>query len=119
MDVFLMIRRKKASIFIDAKESTSVLDLKKMIMGITKKAPNEMRLYKDETQLDDMKTLGDSGFTSSTARAQSPGTIGVVFKNTDGSFEQLDITTLSVPPELPEVMKPAHDGMAHAEPVAS
>lgn len=44
-----MIRRKKVSIFIDAKESTSVLDLKKMIMGIVKKAPNEMRLYKDET----------------------------------------------------------------------
>lgn len=44
-----MIRHKKLTIFIDAKESTSVLDLKKMIMGITKKAPNEMRLFKDET----------------------------------------------------------------------
>ena len=43
-----MIRRKKTTIFIDAKESTSVLELKKMIMGITKKAPNEMRFFKDE-----------------------------------------------------------------------
>lgn len=42
-----------------------------------------------------------------------------VFLHIDGSFEQLDITALSVPPELPEVMKPAHDGVAHTEPVAS
>lgn len=32
-DVFLMIRRKKLTIFTDAKDSTSVLDLKKIIEG--------------------------------------------------------------------------------------
>lgn len=33
MDVFLMIRRNKTSIFIDAKETTTVLEVKKMIEG--------------------------------------------------------------------------------------
>jgi len=30
--------------------------------------------------LDDNKTLGDCGFTSQTARAQAPATIGLAFK---------------------------------------
>ena len=50
MDVFLMVRRKKTTIFLDAKESTTVLELKKMIEGITKKAPSEQQLYnKDDS----------------------------------------------------------------------
>ena len=48
MDVFLMVRRKKTTIFLDAKESSTVLDLKKMIEGITKKAPAEQQLYNKE-----------------------------------------------------------------------
>lgn len=36
MDVFVMIRRKQSTIFIDAKESTTILELKKMIQGILK-----------------------------------------------------------------------------------
>jgi hypothetical protein len=32
-DVFLMIRRKKVTIFTDAKDTTTVLELKKMIEG--------------------------------------------------------------------------------------
>ena len=50
MDVFLMVRRKKTTIFLDAKESSTVLDLKKMIEGITKKAPADQQLFnKDDT----------------------------------------------------------------------
>ena len=48
MDVFLMVRRKKSTIFLDAKETTTVLDLKKMIEGITKKAPADQQLYNKE-----------------------------------------------------------------------
>ena len=40
-----MVRRKKTTIFLDAKESTTVLELKKMIEGITKKGPSEQQLY--------------------------------------------------------------------------
>ena len=45
MDVFLMVRRKKTTIFLDAKETTTVSDLKKMIEGITKKAPADQQLF--------------------------------------------------------------------------
>ena len=43
-----MIRRKKTTIFLDAKENTKVSDLKRMIEGITKKPPAEQRLYNKE-----------------------------------------------------------------------
>jgi transcription elongation factor B subunit 2 len=105
-----MVRRKKTSYFIDAKENTTVVELKKMLRGITKKSVNDMRLYKDDTPIqpyDDDKTLSDLGFTSSTARAQAPATIGLVFKaEGESAFETLDMTPLSIPPDLPEVMKP-------------
>ena len=43
-----MIRRGNTTIFMDAKESTTVLDMKKMLQGITKKAPEDIRLFKEE-----------------------------------------------------------------------
>ena len=43
-----MIRRRKTTTFIDAKESTTVIELKKMLQGITKKPPEDNRLYKDD-----------------------------------------------------------------------
>ena len=43
-----MIRRQKTTIFMDAKETTLILELKKMVQGITKKSPDDMKLFKDE-----------------------------------------------------------------------
>ena len=46
-----MIRRAKTTVFMDAKESTTVLELKKMVQGITKRAPEDMKLYKEDQVL--------------------------------------------------------------------
>uniref|UniRef100_A0AAA9TU72 Elongin B n=3 Tax=Bos TaxID=9903 RepID=A0AAA9TU72_BOVIN len=46
MDVFLMIRRHKTTIFTDAKESSTVFELKRIVEGILKRPPDEQRLYK-------------------------------------------------------------------------
>ncbi|RXM95245.1 Transcription elongation factor B polypeptide 2 [Acipenser ruthenus] len=72
-----MIRRDKTTIFTDAKESTTVYELKRIVEGILKRAPEDQRLYK---LLDDSKTLGDCGFTSQTARPQAPATVGLAFR---------------------------------------
>lgn len=45
-DVFLMIRRHKTTIFTDAKECTTVYELKRIVEGILKKPPGDQRLYK-------------------------------------------------------------------------
>ena len=60
MDVFLMIRHKKTTIFLDAKENTKVLDLKKMIEGITKKSPEEQNLFNKEDVVSTNSTKNDS-----------------------------------------------------------
>jgi len=112
MDVFLMIRRKKTTMFLDAKENTTVGDLKKMIEGITKQPPNQQKLYNhDDTLMDDDKTLADYGMTSTVAKAQTPSEVGLAF-NVDGSWEELEKATYSSPPELPDVMKPGQESTA-------
>lgn len=121
MDVFLMIRRKTCTIFTDAKESTTLYEVKKIIEGILKIIPENQKLYKDEVPMtDDNKTLGDYGYTSATARAQAPATMGLTFKKDDGEWEGLEISPLSQPPDLPDVMKPQDSTTAHtAEQAAS
>ncbi|XP_065830545.1 elongin-B-like [Oscarella lobularis] len=110
MDIFLKVRRHKTTLFLDAKESTTVLELKKMVEGILKYSPEDQRLYREDQLLDDAKTLGDSGFPNNVAKAQSPAEIGLAVKQEDGEFEALLIEDLSKPPELPEVMKQQEKG---------
>ncbi|XP_072038502.1 elongin-B-like [Amphiura filiformis] len=108
MDVFLMIRRQKTTIFTDAKESSTVYELKKIIEGITKKSPEEQQLFKDGEILENTKTLGDCGLSANVAKAQAPASLGLSFRvNVDtDEFEPLEMTPYSNPPELPDVMKP-------------
>ncbi|XP_030369357.1 elongin-B [Scaptodrosophila lebanonensis] len=106
MDVFLMIRRQKTTIFTDAKENTTVVELKRMIEGILKVQPVDQRLYnQDNDIMEDDNTLQDYGVTVSTAKAQAPAQLGLTLRNEVGDFETLDITPYSSPPDLPEVMK--------------
>uniref|UniRef100_T1JCY8 peptidyl-tRNA hydrolase n=1 Tax=Strigamia maritima TaxID=126957 RepID=T1JCY8_STRMM len=113
----LATKPKKMTIFTDAKETTMVYELKKIIEGITKVTPAEQRLYRDELMMEDTKSLADYGLTSAVAKAQAPATIGLVCKLPDGSFEALEMTPLSNPPELPDVMKP-QDAQGHEQTVS-
>ena len=77
----MLVKRQKTSIFIDAKQESTVLDVKKMLEGIVKKTPEDLRLfYRDEVMEDDKK-LVDLGLTDQTTKPQSPAVIGLVFKN--------------------------------------
>jgi len=104
-DIFLMIRRKKTTIFIDVREETSVLELKRMVAGILKIHPEDQRLYKEREEMKDNKNVGDYGLNASTAKPQLPPTIALVCRNEHGEWEEMDIAPLSQPPELPEVMR--------------
>ena len=79
IDLFLMIRRQKTSIFTDAKESSTVFELKHIVESILKQPPDEQRLYKDDQLLDDGKTLEECGFTRLTAEVKAPATMGLAF----------------------------------------
>ena len=120
MDVFLMIRRKKMTVFLDAKESTTVAELKKMIEGITKTPPNQQRLFnRDDLVMEDEKSLADYGMTSTLAKAQTPAEVGLAFMGEAGVFEDLEKTPYSNPPELPDVMKPGQESASAAAAAAA
>ncbi|XP_037948774.1 elongin-B [Teleopsis dalmanni] len=106
MDVFLMIRRQKTTIFTDAKENTSVKELKRMIEGILKVKTQDQQLFNQENEemLDD-NPLQHYGITMASAKAQAPAQLGLAIRSESGNFEPLEITPYSSPPDLPEVMK--------------
>ncbi|RWS23623.1 RNA polymerase II transcription elongation factor-like protein [Leptotrombidium deliense] len=111
MDVFLMVRRKKTTIFLDAKENTNVVELKKMIAGILKVATEDQRLYFNKELMDDHKCLSDYNLTASSAKAQSPAEVHLSLRDVKtAKFENVEITPLSTPPELPDVMKTESGG---------
>lgn len=102
------------SIFVDAKENDKVSDLKNMISGITGKPADQMKLYdltkeSQKTELDDGKTLSDSGLTATVAKAQQPAKLGVVYQKENGDFEEVAVESYSEPPELPDVMKQTNE----------
>ncbi|XP_006903523.1 PREDICTED: transcription elongation factor B polypeptide 2-like, partial [Elephantulus edwardii] len=113
-DVFLMIRRHKTTIFTDAKELSTVYELKRIIEGILKRPPDEQRLHKDDQLLENAKTLGECSFTSQTAGPQALATVGLAFRS-DDTFEALRIEPFSSPPELPILMKPQDSGSSANE----
>lgn len=67
--------------------------------------------------MDDTKTLSDYGFSSMTAKAQTPAEIGLAFKIND-TWEELEKTPYTSPPELPDVLKPGQDA-GTAEPATA
>ncbi|XP_053979217.1 elongin-B [Hylaeus volcanicus] len=106
MDVFLMIRRKNMTIFTDAKENTTIFELKKIIEGILKITPVNQQLFnKDNVVMSDSKLLGDYGLTFATAKPQCPALVGLAVRQENGQFEPLEMTPFSLPPDLPDVMK--------------
>ncbi|NWV06351.1 ELOB protein, partial [Ptilonorhynchus violaceus] len=106
-DVFLMIRRHKTTIFTEAKESSTVLELKRIVQGILHRPPDEQRLYKVPLKPSGGALKGFGGDLSG-------GDFGVPGWDSDPSprffpeesFEGLRIEPFSSPPELPDVMKP-------------
>ena len=95
-DVFLMVRREKQTIFLDATEETTVLQLKKKLEPIVKRSPEDQRLYNTETkdQLDDVKSLGDCGYKAQTARAQDPVSIGLAFRLSEALFVHIYVVVI-------------------------
>lgn len=75
MEVFLKIQRKTTTVFTEAKESSTVLELKRMVEGVLKRPPKEQLLFKDHQLLEDRKTRRDCGFTTHVATAEDPATV--------------------------------------------
>merc|ERR1712048_560715 len=100
-EVFFTVKRQKQTIFMDAKEETTVENVKKMLQGVTRRSPDEMQVFYKSLALEDNKTLADCGITAQDAKAQTPAELGMAYKLEDGTFEELEISPVSAP-ELPQ-----------------
>ncbi|KFV59731.1 Transcription elongation factor B polypeptide 2, partial [Tyto alba] len=111
-DIYLMTHRHKTTIFTEAKETTTVHELKKMVEGILKKLPEEQCLYKDNQLLDDdHRTLLDCGLSSQSCHPHVPATVGLaLFRPGNGTFGPLCIDPFPSTSELPDVMKSCASG---------
>lgn len=101
MDVFMMVRRQKLTLFIDAKESSTVLELKKIIEGITKVPASNIRLIVDSTKQamdDENQTLADCSLSGSIAKAYSPTLLYLCYRKTgnENEWEPIDVADLYV-----------------------
>ncbi|OQR78080.1 transcription elongation factor B polypeptide 2-like [Tropilaelaps mercedesae] len=101
MDVFLAVRRLKTTMYLDAKESTSVRDLKRMIGTILKAQPSELNLALiDNTKLEDTHSLKEYGITSSSAGPAAPLQLFLSI-----GLEPISVVDYSNPPKLPDALK--------------
>jgi len=107
--VFLMIRYKKTTLYLDAKESDTIESLKNQIKGLLDVDIKQQKLFRPNDslgeELSDSKALANCGITATTALAYRPFELYFTPETAEG-LEEMDITPYSQPPELPDVMKP-------------
>jgi len=139
----MMVRRQKLTLFVDAKESSTVLELKKIIEGIIKVPVNNIRLIIDSTKQgmdDDNQTLADCGLSGSAAKAYSPTLLYLCHRKAgnENEWESIDVADLyvrlfwffyyfqnlflffrSTPPPLPDVFNKADDEKKDSTQIAS
>lgn len=65
MDVFLIVRRKPTTVFVDVNKNILVHELNRMIVSTTKVGPENQLLYRDEQCM-------NANSTTSTAASQRP-----------------------------------------------
>ncbi|XP_035216109.1 elongin-B-like [Stegodyphus dumicola] len=106
MEVFVMVKRRKSAIFLSVTEDTTVQELAMFVEGITKVARENLLFYKDGEIMDPRMTLKEYEINSCTSKPHVPFELGLVYKDSETlEFEELEITPLLIPPELPEVMR--------------
>ncbi|XP_065663801.1 elongin-B [Hydra vulgaris] len=105
MEVFLVVKREKTSIFLDVKETTYVYEIKSTLATLLKKNTDDMCLLYKDSILDENKTVAEYGLTMQTTKPQTPALIGLVYRISEMDFEELNIIPVSLPNELPGTMK--------------
>lgn len=89
-----------------------------MIAGTTNVGPENQMLYKDERCMNDNKRFIKYSLSSSTTKARAPATLHLAFRDPgSGKFQALEVTPLSSPLELPDIMKEP-ESQSHEQTVA-
>eukprot|EP00126_Sphaerothecum_destruens_P004063 Sdes_comp17959_c0_seq2m7214 len=92
MSVYIRVKRKKTTIFLEATSEEKVISLKKKLEPLTKMSPENIKLFSKEKPLEDEKNLAFYNI-------DNDDVVAMVFKD-GGDWEAIDIAPLSQPPAL-------------------
>eukprot|EP00216_Chloropicon_sp_CCMP2111_P000517 CAMPEP_0198235910 /NCGR_PEP_ID=MMETSP1446-20131203/1807_1 /TAXON_ID=1461542 ORGANISM="Unidentified sp, Strain CCMP2111" /NCGR_SAMPLE_ID=MMETSP1446 /ASSEMBLY_ACC=CAM_ASM_001112 /LENGTH=102 /DNA_ID=CAMNT_0043917355 /DNA_START=10 /DNA_END=318 /DNA_ORIENTATION=+ len=85
--MYVRVKRGKTTYFVHVEPSVTILELKQKLQELTEKMPEQQRLLKDDTVLEDAKSLAD-------CRIENDDVIALTFHLEDGTFEEVMIETL-------------------------
>ncbi|XP_037927634.1 elongin-B-like [Teleopsis dalmanni] len=106
-NIFLIIRWRKTSLFIQVPERAPVNEVKLMIEGITKVRPDDQKLFNEELEeIESGGTLDQFNITKLNAKAEKPFELGMSTRNWNGEFDPLAIIPYSKPQKLCEIVNP-------------
>lgn len=78
--MYVRVKREKLTIFLHVEPTDTVSQLKSKLEELIQQAPANQRLFKNETRLEDGKTLAELGVVNDDV-------LGLALKQEDGSFE--------------------------------
>mmetsp|Transcript_3097 Transcript_3097/g.6966 ORF Transcript_3097/g.6966 Transcript_3097/m.6966 type:complete len:111 (+) Transcript_3097:304-636(+) len=90
--MYVRVKREKIAYFIQADPSDTILELKEKLQELIEKLPEDQRLLKDDTPLEDAKSLAEY-------RIENDDVLALTYKLPDGTFEAINIETLTSPDE--------------------
>jgi len=90
--MYVRVKREKITYFIQADPSDTILELKEKLQELIDQLPEEQRLLKDDTPLEDAKSLAEY-------RIENDDVLALTYKLPDGNFEAINIETLKAEEE--------------------
>ncbi|CAH1732250.1 uncharacterized protein LOC114128510 [Aphis gossypii] len=93
-ETYIMVRRKKQTMYLTVKDNKPVNELKYIIGGIIKESPENLQLYHEEQIMDVTKPWS---YYDLSHDLLDPMIIGLSLKMENGEFEPLDVVSYSMP----------------------
>ncbi|KAF5830190.1 ubiquitin-related domain-containing protein [Dunaliella salina] len=88
MSMYIRVKRKKTTIFLHVEPTDTVLEVKQKLQDLVEQPPEKQQLFKGTQLLEDARKLAE-------AKVENDDVIAMVFQQDDGSFEPIDIPTVS------------------------
>jgi len=85
MSMYIRVKRKKLTIFLQVEPTDTVLEVKQKLQSLTEQPPEKVQLVKEEQALEDARKLSD-------LKVENDDVVAMCYLQGDGTFEDVDIT---------------------------
>eukprot|EP00879_Flechtneria_rotunda_P005965 GHRR01006271.1.p1 GENE.GHRR01006271.1~~GHRR01006271.1.p1 ORF type:complete len:106 (+),score=13.95 GHRR01006271.1:293-610(+) len=89
MSMYIRVKRKKTTVFLQVEPTDTVLEVKQKLQALVEWPPHKLQLFKEPhnqpTVLEDAKKLAD-------LRVENDEVVAMAYLQDDGNWEAIDIT---------------------------